>query len=311
MSPLLRVEAPGLLTTIQDLGRPGHRAAGVSPGGAMDRFALMAGNRLVGNEAGAPALECTLRGPTLVTSRGCLVAITGGDLEPRVNGVPVPMWESFMLGPGDRLAFGTRRAGARAYVAVGGGLAAQRWLGSASTYLLVGRGGFQGRVLGAGDELEIALEPTGPRIAGRRLPVELRPRYGPGSRLMAIAGPHADRLAEGAGADLFGGHFTVARDADRMGYRLEGPRLRWRGQELVSMGVTAGCVQVPPSGEPILLMADHQTAGGYPVVACLGACSLPAAAQLLPGDGLELEKVPVATAQSEWRRLLAGLETLT
>ena len=299
-----------MFTTIQDLGRPGRRASGVPPGGAMDRFALAAANRLVGNPEGAAALECSLTGPSIVAVRTCLVAVTGADFGLTLNGVAAPAWTGLFLMEGDRLAFAGRRWGARVYVAVAGGLAAERWLGSASTYLLVGRGGVHGRTLHAGEELSVAGPAPRPAVAGRCLPVALRPGYSMAPALAAVAGPHTRLLSARARRALFREGWTVSRDADRMGYRLEGAELEVKKEELVSFGLAMGCVQVPPAGQPILLMADHQTAGGYPVVAGVARVALPLAAQLLPGDHLSFEEVTVEAAQMEWRRQRAALDSL-
>ncbi|HKF78912.1 MAG TPA: biotin-dependent carboxyltransferase family protein [Candidatus Dormibacteraeota bacterium] len=309
-SVVLHVEEAGMFSTIQDLGRPGRRAAGVPPGGAMDRFALSAANLLVGNPEGAAALECALSGPTLVAVRTCLVAVTGADFGATLNGRALPGWTGVFLSEGDRLAFTGRRWGARAYVAVAGGLAGDRWLGSAATYLLVGRGGVHGRPLQARDVLSLAAPAPRPVVVGRCLPDLLRPAYAAEPELSAIGGPHAGLLAPASRRALFREPWQVSRDADRMGYRLEGEVLTVKSQELVSFGLAMGCVQVPPAGQPILLMADHQTAGGYPVVAGVARCDLPLAAQLLPGQRLRFREVGVEEAQGEWRRLRAALDGL-
>jgi antagonist of KipI len=308
--PVLRIEEPGMFTTIQDLGRPGRRAAGVPPGGAMDRFALAAANRLAGNPEGAAALECSLSGPTVVALRSCLVAVTGADFGLTLNGLAAPDWTGIFLTEGDCLAFSGRRWGARVYIAVAGGLEAERWLGSASTYLLVGKGGVHGRTLHAGEELTLAGPEPRPAVAGRCLPVGLRPLYESTPSLAAVAGPHVRLLSPASRRAFFRERWTVSRDADRMGYRLEGETLQVKSEELVSFGLAMGCVQVPPAGQPILLMADHQTAGGYPVVAGVARCALPLAAQLLPGGHLGFEEVTVEAAQAEWRRQRAALDSL-
>lgn len=276
----------------------------------MDRFALAAANLLVGNAEGAPALECALSGPTLTALAPTLVAVTGADFQPELNGRPVPGWTGLFLAPGDRLSFAGRRWGARAYVAVAGGLEADRWLGSASTYLLVSRGGLGGRALKAGDLLCAAVPPSRPLVAGRELPASLRPQYSVEPELGAVPGPHLRRLGSHGRRVLFGERWLVSRDADRMGYRLEGPELPAAGPELLSFGLTVGCLQLPPSGQPILLMVDSGTAGGYPVVACVPRCDLPLAAQLLPGDHLRFREMTVEEAQAEHRRRWAQLEVL-
>jgi antagonist of KipI len=308
---LLLVEKPGPLTTIQDLGRPAQRSYGVPPSGAMDRFALIAGNRLVGNADGAPALECSVGGPTLVALQGCVVAVTGADFGMRVEDEEAPLWTSFFLAAGERLSFSGRRFGARAYIAVAGGFAASLWLGSASTFLLVERGGLQGRPLRTGDHLARAAEAPRPLIAGRRLPASALPDYSREPALGALAGPHLARLTPASRRRLWRDSFEVARDSDRMGYRLDGAPLELAGRELLSLGLAVGALQVPASGRPILLMADHQTAGGYPVALGVGRAWLPLAAQLLPGDRLSFRKVDATAALEGWRRLWAGLEAIS
>jgi antagonist of KipI len=310
MSEKLRVRKPGLFTTMQDLGRPNAIMAGVPPGGAMDRFAHRAANLLAGNDEGAATLECTLNGPELVALESCLVAITGADFDPRVNGVPVQMWEGMLLHEGDELTFAGRRSGARAYIAVAGGIAGDRWLGSMATYMLAARGGMHGRQLMAGDVIGTAGSPSAPAISGRQLSRNLLPDYAVHT-LQAIAGPHIRRLGAAGRKDLFGSAFKVSRDADRMGYRLEGPGLDASGDELLSFGLAAGAIQVPRSGQPILLMADHQTAGGYPVVATVAGAAMPVAAQLLPGDELSFAEVSIEGALRMRKTQRAALDSLT
>ena len=275
----------------------------------MDRFAHSAANLLVGNDPGLATLECTLTGPTLIAEHACLVAITGADFDPRVNGAPAPTWTSLFLAPGDRLSFAGRREGARTYVAVAGGFEADRWLGSLSTNLMAARGGMHGRPLRAGDSLAVAGDVRKTLGAGRRVPEQLRPAYSDHT-LHAIAGPHLKRLDPDSRALLFQASYKLSSNSDRIGYRLEGPRLAVTGEELLSFGLVAGAVQVPHSGQPILLMADHQTAGGYPVVATVVSASLPIAAQLLPGDELRLEVITVESAQKMRRARAASLETI-
>ena len=309
MIQVLHVQEPGLFTTVQDLGRPNAISAGVPSGGAMDRFAHSAANLLVGNDPSHATLECTFSGPHLVAEHSCLVAITGADFDPRINGAPAPAWTGIFLGAGDRLTFGARRSGARAYVAVAGGFEADRWLGSLSTYLMAARGGFHGRPLKSGDVLSVAGEPRRPTVSGRQMAEQLRPDYDDRT-LQAIAGPHIKRLSpEGRGL-LFEATYMVSRDADRMGYRLEGPQLVTSGEELLSFGLVSGAVQVPHNGQPILLMADYQTAGGYPVVATVVSAALPIAAQLLPGDELRIVEIDVERAREMRQSLERGLDSL-
>ena len=303
-----RVLEPGLLTTVQDLGRPHVVASGVPAGGAMDRFAHAAANLLVGNDRSAATLECTVRGPRLRAARPCVAAVTGGDLEAQVNGTPAPAWTAFAMREGDELRFGRRRAGTRAYIAVAGGFHGDRWLGSMSTNLMTARGGMHGRALRTGDTLS-----SGPSMVpdetGRTLDQSLRPRY-EDHTLHAIAGPQAGRLAPDSRSALFGAPFTISPNSNRMGYRLEGPILDAPGEELLSFALVAGAVQLPGGGKPILLMADHQTAGGYPVVAVVVSASMPIAAQLAPGDEMVFAETSVDSALEMRAGQLAALESL-
>ena len=300
MTDTLRVVQPGILTTIQDSGRPSAAASGVQTGGAMDRFALAAANLLVGNDRGAAVLECTLTGPRLAAERECLIAITGGDLGPSI-----PMWTAVRLERGQELTFSGRRVGARAYIAVDGGVIGDRWLGSMSTNIMCARGGMRGRALIARDvistgDLEYPADP------GFSLREELRPDYSDRT-LRAIPGPHFARLSN----RLFGERFTVSLNSNRMGYRLDGARLEAPGEELLSFSLVAGAIQLPSGGQPILLMADHQTAGGYPVIATVSTASMPIAAQLAPGDELALEETSIEDALLARAAQRAALESLT
>jgi len=274
----------------------------------MDRFAHRAANLLVGNPAIDATLECTLKGPHLVATHNLLVAVTGADLDPRLNGSPAPMWTGFLVTGGDRLTFEGRRLGARAYIAVAGGFLGDRWLGSASTYVLVGRGGLAGRALKAGDSISLAHDPVS-QVPGRELDRDLRPDYSDHT-LYAIPGPHIRRLDGEGRHTLFGGEFRVSHQSNRMGYRLEGATLAMSGDEVLSFGLAVGAVQVPSGGQPILLMADHQTAGGYPVPAVVASASLPVAAQLAPGDEVRFAEVSVEKAVELRSAALRVLEAL-
>jgi antagonist of KipI len=309
MTEMLRVRKPGLLTTVQDLGRPNAVSAGVPAGGAMDRFAHRAANLLVGNDEGAATLECTLSGPDLIAAHSCLVAITGADFDPQINGRPAPMWTGIFLSEGDEITFNGRHSGGRANIALAGGIAGDRWLGSLSTNLMVARGGMHGRRLLAGDAIAAAGNPTAPTVSGRHLAQHMRPAYDDHA-LPSIPGPHFKRLDTEGRKSLFGSTLRVSRDADRMGYRLEGEALDASGEELLSFGLTAGAIQVPRGGQPILLMADHQTAGGYPVVAVLAGAALPIAAQLLPGDELSFAEVSIEGALHMRAAQRAALDSL-
>jgi antagonist of KipI len=309
MTDTLRVVQPGLLTTIQDLGRPHVAGAGVPAGGAMDRFAHTAANLLVGNDRSAATLECTIRGPRLAALRACVIAITGADLGPTVNGDAVPAWTAVPLQEGDELGFGARGTGIRAYIAVAGGFLGDRWLGSMSTNLMSKRGGMHGRALIAGDTLSAGQSMVA-HESGRSLEAALRPPYGERT-LHSIPGPHAPRLTAGSRAALFGAPYALSPDSNRMGFRLLGPILEAPGEDVLSFALVAGVVQLPRGGQPILLMADYQTAGGYPVVATLATASLSVAAQLAPGDEIVFAEAPIEKALAMRAAQLAALASLT
>lgn len=311
MTEVLRVLEPGLFTTIQDLGRPQAVASGVPPGGAMDRFAHIAANLLLFNDRGAATLECTLLGPRLVAEAACVIAVTGGDLGPRVNDSAIPMWTSVPVSQGDVLSFGRRRSGARAYLAVDGGFAGDRWLGSMSTNVMAGRGGVHGRALARGDVLANGVSVRSrPAVSGRELVASMRPDYADHS-LHVIDGPHAGRMLPLSRHAMFSRPFTLGVESNRMGYRLDGPELEAPGDELLSFGLIAGVVQLPSGGRPILLMADHQTAGGYPLIAVVASASMPTAAQLAPGDELRFVETSIGEALRRRTAQRAALDSIS
>lgn len=293
---MIEVLAGGTQTTIQDLGRFGYRASGVPMAGPMDRFALAAANRLVANDLGAAGLETLFGGLALQFDREAVIAVTGGDLGAMVDDQPLPMWTPVAVQPRAIVRFRGRIMGARAYLAVAGAIEGDTVLGSASTYLPGGWGGFQGRSLQRGDTLVVGPAAT-PVSPGRWLPPEHRPAYSPFPTLRCVPGPHAPLFTEVAAAFYGDRSYRMTPAVDRMGYRLEGPSVMpSQNVNLPSLGVIPGVIQVPPHGQPILLMADAQTTGGYPIIATVIGADLPLAAQLLPGDQMLFRLVSVAEA---------------
>ncbi len=310
----VEVLAPGLLTTVQDLGRTGYARYGVPAAGAMDAFAARAANRLVGNADDAPVLECTLAGPALrFPASGALLAVTGADLSPRLDGQELPGWTACAAPPGSTLKFGKRQAGLRAYLAIAGGFRVRPVLGSAATYLRGPFGGHAGRALQAGDRLPLGAAPGDrARLAGHKLPPAARPAYSREPVVRVVLGPHAERFTADALDALLGAAYTVGPASDRMGYRLQGPPLpRHEPADILSQGMPLGGVQVPGDGQPIILLADHQTTGGYPLIATVIRADLPLVAQLAPGDRLRFHAVSVAEAQAAYRQQLAALAALS
>jgi KipI family sensor histidine kinase inhibitor len=272
----------GLLTSIQDaIGRPGWRRYGVQAAGALDPEAAAYANRLAGNSDSAALLEITLLGPTLRLQVPETVGLAGADLGATLDGRPLSSGSS---GIGREIAFSERRHGARAYLAVAGGIAVQAVLGSASTDLRSGFGGFAGRALRQGDRLPIGIGDPGP-------PIERRPAPARVGALRVLPGPHGDRFEDDALDRLCETAWTVSARADRMGYRLDGrPIERRDGSELPSVGLPLGAVQVPPDGLPIVMLADRPVTGGYPVIACVACADIGRLAQLLPGDAVRFTR---------------------
>lgn len=308
---MIVVIAPGPLMTVQDLGRPAARRLGVPQGGAMDAFALAAANRLVGNPPGAAGLEITAGGAELALARPARLALAGGDLGATLDGRPLPLWTSVLADAGARLRLAGRRGawGARAYLAVAGGVDVPIVLGSRGTDLGGAFGGLGGRPLRPGDALPVGPEQPGAAAGlGLRWPAPLRPPYGPAPALRLLPGPHLACFAPDALGLLAAAPLRVSVTSNRMGYRLEGALLpHARPCSLPSLGVVPGTVQVPPDGAPILLMADAQTTGGYPVVGVVVAADLPLAAQLLPGDALRLAPCGLDEALAARRALAEAL----
>lgn len=286
----IHVVRPGLLTTVQDLGRWGHQARGVPVAGPMDTFSHRLANLLVGNSSSDATLEITLIGPDLQFERACSMALAGADFEVTCSGRPMTIGMSAWIDDGARLVFGKRRAGTRVYLAVEGGIQTPPVLGSRATHLVSGMGGLEGRALVANDVLPImagARPKPARRALGLTLPVNGR------ARLRVLPGPQLDWFAPEAIRALNGTSFRISPRSNRMGYRLEGPQLaRARNEEPISEPVAFGAIQVPAAGEPILLMADRQTAGGYPKIGCVIAADLPLAGQLAPGDFIEFDMCP-------------------
>jgi antagonist of KipI len=293
--PLLEVIKPGLLTTLQDLGRPGYQRYGVSPGGAMDPFALRLANRLVGNPEEYAALEITTQGPELRTLRDCVVAITGGNLSPTLESVPLPLWRSVHLNEGKSIVFRERISGARAYLSIAGGFFASQVLGSRSTDLQSRFGGLKGRRLLRADVLLRNGEPQ-PHTRPRQASSTVLKQYRDPLLLRVIAGPQAPLLSPGVMEEFLRSDYLVTPASNRVGYRLEGPPIRVAPPEIISDPVPFGAVQLLPSGQPILLMADHQTVGGYPKIATLIAADVPKAAQLSIGDRIQFRRVSLEEA---------------
>jgi KipI family sensor histidine kinase inhibitor len=306
------VVRPGLFTTIQDGGRWGYQDQGVPVSGPMDRHAHRLANALVGNPSSAATLEATLLGPELRFDQPAVIAVTGADLETKIDDRPAAVDAAHRVGSGGILRFGARRSGTRSYMAIDGGIDVPPVLGSRSTHVVSGLGGIDGRALRAGDRLALGSPNSqeGESNHLRRGPLRSAIDSPGGARLRAIRGPQDYYFAESVFNWLTRTRFTVSPRSDRMGYRLvpgsriPNPESRITGAMISDAAFTGG-IQIPPSGDPILLMADRQTTGGYPQIATVITADLPLAGQLAPGDWIEfalctrLEAIAALTEQQE------------
>jgi antagonist of KipI len=298
-----------MLTTVQDLGRWGLQASGVPVAGPMDRYSHVLANVMAGNRESAAALEVTLIGPELETDGDVECAVAGASFALTAGERLVSMRERFVLRAGERLTFGARTGGARATLAVRGGFDVEPLFGSRATSLIGRMGPFGGRPLQRGDVLRVGADMATARsstAASRPVPLVLP--HG-GATLRVMPGPHEHMFTRSAYETLFGGRFTVTPDSNRMGYRLSGRPLQHAGSaDILSDATPIGTLQVPASGQPILLMADRQTTGGYPKIATVITADLPIAGQLAPGDWVEFRRVTRREAIEAARTRFGALE---
>ncbi|MBT2571346.1 biotin-dependent carboxyltransferase family protein [Planococcus sp. ISL-110] len=301
----MKILKSGLQTTVQDLGRTGFQKYGVIASGAMDPFAHRLANLLVGNNEQAATLEITLVGPAIQFTEDALIAVCGGDLSPKVDGSTVRTWQTLAVRKGNTLTFGEPRVGARCYLAIAGGINVQKVMDSRSTYLRAGIGGFQGRALEKGDELPVGQASLQQKVlqhSEKGFDWLLPPaRYFEEPVIRMMPGRQFDLFDEASKARIFQEAFAVSPNSDRMGYRLEGPCLALETPaELISEAVAFGSVQVPGDGNPIVLLADRQTTGGYPKIGQVASVDLPLISQLKQGQQLRFKKISMADAQQRW-----------
>ena len=308
----LHVGSPGFQTTVQDLGREGYGALGVSPSGAADPVALRVGNLLLENPPGTPALEMTLTGGTFTFPEGAVVCLAGADFGAQVEGRPLPPWKPWAILPGQKLSVGASRNFARSYLCIAGGITVELFLGSASTHLLSGLGGWQGRALRQGDVLPIGQVTK--RIRQKKPAPGVLETLRPGKTLRIIRGPQFPWFPEESAQTLAGSEFLVSEESNRMGLRLEGPTLAWpEKKEMVSEGAPLGAIQVTPAGQPIILFVEQQTAGGYPKIANVIGADLHSVGQLRPRDAIRFAEVSLQEARALWieqQQLLGSPERL-
>jgi len=300
---MIEVLRAGLCDLVMDQGRPGLGALGVPVGGAADPEALAVANRLVGNEVAAAGLEITLTGPVLRFRASGVAALAGARFAAtRSNGAAVAWHETMIFGAGETLTLDKAEAGCRCWLAIRGGLAVPQVMGSRSTYLPAGFGGYQGRPLQVGDLLEVVSQ------AGDVHLLRAQPPFpsGPDALLRVVAGPQSSLFDDAGLAAFFGGIYRVDMASDRRGLRLRGPKVTHARNELPSQGVLPGAIQIPPDGQPIILGWDGPVTGGYPVIAGVISVDWPRLAQLRPGDAVRFATIEAETARwlaesSSWK----------
>lgn len=317
----IRIENPGLLTTVQDTGRFGEYAIGMPPSGAMDTFSYQVGNYLVGNEEGAAGLEITYFGPTIRFTRDAVIAVTGAEMPPKINGEEAPTWETLAVSEGDVLSFDYLKNGARSYLAIAGGIDVPVFLHSRSTYTLIGLGGHEGRALKEGDELEVGEAGDRSSRVGMAVAPERIPTFSRETELRVIIGLASYRLTEESMKTFLSTEWTVTPDADRVGYRYRGGELEFVEREqpagagadqanVVDFGYPIGSIQVPGGVEPIVLLNDAVTGGGYATIGTVISVDRDRLAQTKTNDKTRFRAVELdeaLEARRERRELMAEI----
>lgn len=304
----IKVIRPGACTTVQDLGRIGYQKFGIPVAGVMDEFAASVANFLVGNERNEAVLEITYLGPTLAFQEEMLIGIAGADVSPKLNGVPVPVWESFTVKKDDVLSFGSVKSGVRAYIAFAGSIDVPSVNGSKSTLMKSKIGGFQGRMLQAGDELAICVRHGS---ISQRLPARFIPVYPHSNDISVCLGPQDDYFTEQGIADFFRQPYTITANADRMGIRLDGAAVAHKTKaDIISDAAVIGSIQVPADGKPIILMADRQTTGGYAKIGTVIKEDIIKLAQMASKDTVQFRRISMEDAQQKYRAFYQKLEEI-
>jgi antagonist of KipI len=313
----ITITKPGLLDTIQDMGRYGYSNLGINPGGVMDRYAAQAANMLVGNETSGAVMEIHFPGAQILFEQNALISITGADFNPMLNDETLPLWHPVVVRKNAVLHFPKLQYGARCYLAVHGGFCIESWLNSYSTNLKACAGGFNGRKLEKGDELPFreshiyyaGLLPEGKECKVLSWMVANSNIYQHPNEIYIIKGKEWEQLMPSSQQDLLENNFIIHPFSDRMGYQLKGVELqRQHTEEVVSSGVSFGTIQLLPNGQMIVLMADHQTTGGYPRIGHVISAHLPKLAQLRPSDCIQFKITDIATAEE---MLMAQQQELT
>ncbi|MEC3882395.1 biotin-dependent carboxyltransferase family protein [Halobacillus sp. HZG1] len=330
---MISVLKSGLMTTIQDLGRYGYQKDGVIVSGAMDHQAHRIANLLVGNSDEAATMEITLMGPVLEFQQDAFIAICGGNLTPMIDGDSVSTWKPLYIKKGSELRFGQPKKGFRCYLSISGGFQVEKVMGSSSTYLRANMGGFDGRILEKGDQLRFGVPGSQPQYSNEQLkPADKATSFKEASwfvgpeftnytkndqPIRVMQGREFDLFTEQSKEHFFKDAFKIDSKSDRMGYRLNGAALSLKNKkDIISEAVTFGTIQVPPDGNPILLLADHQTTGGYPKIGQVASVDLPRIAQMRPGEKINFTPITHEEAQrlllekeNHFKQLQRGIAT--
>lgn len=293
----IRIISPGLLTTVQDLGRTGYQRMGISPSGATDRKALKIANILVGNHPGEAGLEMTVMGASMEFTEANVIAVTGGNFSPVLNGSPLPMYRAVAVKAGDVLALGMAESGCRAYAAFAGGLDVPVVMGSKSTNLKCKIGGLEGRKLRADDEITFAA-PCDVLTNMEKRRAEFHEPSETEVTVRVVLGPQDDYFTDAGIRTFLSEPWKVTNRSDRMGCTLEGTPVEYRSKvDIISDGIPFGAVQIPSGGKPIVMLSDRQTTGGYAKIATVISADLPVFVQRKPGDTVHFKKISMREAQ--------------
>ena len=293
----IKIIKAGLLTTIQDMGRYGYQETGMSVSGVMDTRSASLANILVGNDENEGVIEVTMMGPTIEFTADNIIAVTGGDLTAALDGAPLATYQAILVKAGQILSFAAPKSGARAYIAFAGGLDVPVVMGSKSTNLKSKIGGFEGRKLEAGDEIPFTAPKTVlPNMGERKLAA---PDFSAKSHEIRVAlGPQDDCFPQSSIDTFYNGEYTISNEYDRMGCRMQGPVIKHKvGGDIITDGISFGAVQVPSHGNPIVMMADHQTTGGYTKIGNVISVDLPILAQCMPGHKIHFKWISIEAAQ--------------
>ncbi|KAB1658859.1 biotin-dependent carboxyltransferase family protein [Pseudoclavibacter sp. CFCC 11306] len=318
---MIEIKQGGLSTTVQDRGRVGLFEMGIPTGGSLDQFSAYAANLLVGNDEDAAVLECTYTLPHFSVSESTTMAVTGGTASITVNGDPVPQWQAVSLSAGSEVSFGLASLGSRVYIAFAGGIDVPVVFGSRSTYLAGALGGYQGRKLETGDQIELA-RPQREVVLGRAVPDQFRLAARKSSEVRVVPGLHVERLSEESRETLFSANWKLTPLGDRSGMRYSGPHIDWELAEnyfgagsdpsnIVDAGYPLGAIEIPGGNEPILLHRDAPTEGGYAMIGVTARADMDIVGQQMPGEQVQFRAVSLDQALEAWGVYRRQWEELT